>query len=497
MSNILLVSPPGSVGERLYSMVEVGSLSAVFKEAGFNTNIFDGYYFENPNAVDSHINKETLLIVIVLQWEHQAFIPWLINIISRISKHKDIHLTLMGRGATTLRTDLYKFYNDKIQSIILGDNVQVLLELAKNLTNKNKLSEIKGLMHTDDGKLTVNKPEDSKINLDQLPFSDRKYLSDKKAYPIVPFLSSKTCYGKCNFCINKVFRDINGNNASYIAMSSYRVVDEIEHINKKYGTTSFCFVDNNFFVDGQLGKERAVEIATEILNRQLKIKFEIECRVNDLDVETLTLLKKAGLRKIFLGIESGSQSVLDRFSKETTVSENIQAINILSNLRISFEPGFIMFDPLITLHELKENTSFIIKYELYNKKFSFGNSFFNKVKINRDSELYCDIPDNIKVNDVQNSSFINFKILDEKARAAEEIIQNKRQELDKVGRDLIAAGNGLNHLKWQKSRNKIEIVLFSLLLDWLDKEEVLSNEKMESISNILDNKILDHKSSYV
>ena len=71
------------------------------------------------------------------------------------------------------------------------------------------------------------------------------------------------------------------------------------------------------------------------------------------------LLKAAGLRRVYLGIESGSPSQLRRFCKGVSVDENKQAIKILRELGLEIEIGFIFFDYLATMEELKQNIAFI------------------------------------------------------------------------------------------------------------------------------------------
>ncbi|MDP2709467.1 MAG: hypothetical protein Q8O93_05525 [bacterium] len=72
-----------------------------------------------------------------------------------------------------------------------------------------------------------------------------------------------------------------------------------------------------------------------------------------------SLLRAAGLRRVYLGIESGSPSQLKRFCKGVSVVENKRAIEILRELGLEIEVGFIFFDYLSTLKELSQNIAFI------------------------------------------------------------------------------------------------------------------------------------------
>jgi hypothetical protein len=71
------------------------------------------------------------------------------------------------------------------------------------------------------------------------------------------------------------------------------------------------------------------------------------------------LLKRAGLARLFIGVESGSTSQLKRYGKGITPEQSIMALRILSSLGIEIRIGFVMFDPLMTFQELNENVEFL------------------------------------------------------------------------------------------------------------------------------------------
>ncbi len=77
------------------------------------------------------------------------------------------------------------------------------------------------------------------------------------------------------------------------------------------------------------------------------------------------LLKDSGLAAVFLGVESGSSSQLKRYNKGVSVAENEMAVAILRDIGLRVEAGFIMFDPLVTISELRENIDFIERTRLF------------------------------------------------------------------------------------------------------------------------------------
>ena len=98
----------------------------------------------------------------------------------------------------------------------------------------------------------------------------------------------------------------------------------------------------------------------------MNIKFGIECRANDIEDKTIGLLVEAGLKDVFLGVESGSQRSLNKFRKFTTVEDNKKAINILRRYGIEPNYGFIMFEPDSTLADVRENYEFLKEMKMLN-----------------------------------------------------------------------------------------------------------------------------------
>lgn len=69
-------------------------------------------------------------------------------------------------------------------------------------------------------------------------------------------------------------------------------------------------------------------------------------------------LKSVGLYELFIGLESGNQSVLNKYHKGHTL-EN--AIKIIKKYDINLQLGYIMIDPSLTFEQLHENIMWILK----------------------------------------------------------------------------------------------------------------------------------------
>ena len=440
MGNVLLVTPTGIPSERLYSISEAGQLYAVLSEAGYNVSLVDCnlYPFDYVKKINQYIEDEKpCLILLILQWEINCFGHWIRNMLFQLVKG-EAKVGCAGRGATMCFKDLLNNYSI-IDFVIRGESENVLIKMTKEEGKSiEEWSKIDGIAYRWDDELILTKKNGSITDLDGLPFSWRDYLSNKRLYPIAPINTSRYCYGECTYCVNRVFRR-NNNCSSSSCKSAKRVVDEIEYIRTKHRTKYFYFLDDNFFIDGEKGYQRAQDIVTLIKSRNLKIAFFIECRSNDVHKELFVSLKEIGLKKVFLGIESGSQRLLDRYNKNIRIHDNIKAIRILRDLRIDFEPGFIMFDPEMEVKDLKLNVRFVQNYELYNCKFSAESTLFNDLILYKGSEIENSTPRNILKDKNGLSTISTYKFQNDQVQliydcfnSFKKLLANKQIELQQV-----------------------------------------------------------------
>src|SRR6185369_14136132 len=146
-------------------------------------------------------------------------------------------------------------------------------------------------------------------NLDSIPFpawhlfASKRYAMRSHHRPF-PILSSRSCPEFCTYCPHRI-------TAPYRARSAENVVEEIEMIYRKYGESYLIFRDPLFSEQ----RERAAAIAQGIIRKNLKIQFECETRLDDLDTELLDLLHRAGVRTITFGVESMDPATLKRVGR--------------------------------------------------------------------------------------------------------------------------------------------------------------------------------------
>jgi len=157
-------------------------------------------------------------------------------------------------------------------------------------------------------------------NLDGLPFPawhlfpgghhalGRSLRRSRRSFPI---LSSRSCPEFCTYCPHRI-------TAPYRARSAENVVAEIQELCGRYGESYFIFRDPLFTEE----RERAIAIAEGILSKNLKVRFECETRLDDLDKELLDLLHRAGLNTLAFGVESMDPATLKRVGRRPIPAEH-------------------------------------------------------------------------------------------------------------------------------------------------------------------------------
>ncbi|MFJ9461011.1 radical SAM protein [Kitasatospora sp. NPDC101447] len=137
-----------------------------------------------------------------------------------------------------------------------------------------------------------------------------------------------------------------------------RVFDQHPDISR-----TLYLVDEEFIGRGSDAVSRALAMADTL--QTAKFKWETSCRIDqvvrpDRDLswhyERAAMwrgLVERGLRRCLFGVESGVDSILERFNKETVGEQNALAIRTLSALGIPTRFTYITFDQLMTFDELK------------------------------------------------------------------------------------------------------------------------------------------------
>jgi anaerobic magnesium-protoporphyrin IX monomethyl ester cyclase len=227
--------------------------------------------------------------------------------------------------------------------VVIGEGEETMLELAATYTKGQSLSSVKGLVYKNKSKIVTTETRTFIENLDNLPFPTRnlfdnnaykKYYLDKFGYSTTSMITSRGCPFSCDFCSRPIF------GADMRTRSIKNIVDEVEQI-ATLGYDRVWFADDCF----TLNRQNLVGVCQELYRRQINIEWECLSRVDTLDDEVAISMKRAGCKRVFFGIESGNDSILQLMNKKITSEQAKQAVHAAKKAGLETGAFFILGYP--------------------------------------------------------------------------------------------------------------------------------------------------------
>ncbi|MBY8982357.1 MAG: radical SAM protein [Candidatus Lokiarchaeota archaeon] len=270
--------------------------------------------------------------------------------VAKIAKEQGCK-TIIGGYQPTL-TPEYVAGNSYVDYAVRGEGEHTFREIIEFLDgDKKKLSikDIDGISYRDnEGRIIHNKDRDLEPNLDNFPMPRRDLLDDKKyiylGARVAQLESSRGCPHSCKFCcIIKMWKSPS-QKITYRTKSIKRVMQEVYDIDWKNDFIFFC--EDNFTIK----VKRTKEILETIIRSGVpdKMYFSCQSRVDTLyrNPWLIDLMDKAGMRQVFLGIETVHQQSLNAMNKRnTTPAMTRKVVKMLQDRGISIFGGVIIGFP--------------------------------------------------------------------------------------------------------------------------------------------------------
>ncbi|MBP7216681.1 MAG: B12-binding domain-containing radical SAM protein [Candidatus Omnitrophica bacterium] len=360
--NVVLVNPrskkPREIQQKCFPPVNLLYIAAALLREGHVVDVIDANAQGLDNRQVSAAIKALAPQLVGITLLSEIIVP-VFKLISEIkAENPSVKIVVGGAHANALPEKVLEEFG-QVDFVLQGEAEESFSALCAALSGSIDFNAVRGLWMRVQGRpsnfLACGKIE----NLDALAHPARHLLKEsyernryyiilRKERPVDTMITSRGCPFYCRFCSNIA--------GEYRSRSADNVLEEMVGLYRQ-GIRSIDIGDANFTFD----RDRAVRIFRLIQKEKIRVTLRIKSRSDSLDQEIVQEAKRAGVYLISMGMESGSQEVLDRMGKGTRLGQNIEACNIVMNAGIQLNTGWVIGFPGETVRTIEETARLIIK----------------------------------------------------------------------------------------------------------------------------------------
>ncbi|MDI6711589.1 MAG: radical SAM protein [Bacillota bacterium] len=370
--NILLIDPSWRYGKLHGPSLGLSYLASVARSLGSNVTILDFVRAgsENVSTVSEFKRHEDEFFTIV---EHQSASCDLIGITCNYAtfpralktaqkcraSNPQAMIILGGPQISALnylslaRRKEYLPVNKDVDLYVVSEGDQTFAEIIERLQSGKPIAGILGTVMQVQGGFVRN-PQRALIkdlNSINLPAWDLFNLSH---YPnLLPITASRGCPYRCTFCDERLIWK-----NRYRYRTPLNIVSELMTNVQQFGVTRFRFADSTLTSYPALK-----EMCNLVVNKRLDIKWSCYARANELNDKNLASLKKAGCVSVLIGVESGTQEVLNAMNKKVLLQNIVDAVKLCKTYGIKVEASFIIGFPGETEEDVYKTIDFAKRLE--------------------------------------------------------------------------------------------------------------------------------------
>lgn len=351
---ILLLNPPSSSVYRRIGLVfpplGLAYLAAALEERGHEGDIID-LEVERVRPED-------------IPWSGYA----VVGISSDTPRYKSaIGLAKMAKnaGCTVVLGGYHPTFADEetlstgvVDYVVRGEGELTLVRLIERISRGEEPSDVPGLSYLKNSSVVRTGPPEAPQDLDSQPFPARHLLRMDRyrakmldGRPVTTVVTSRGCPYGCSFCSSSAF-----SGRRWRARSPESVVKEVDEVSKVYGFHAIAFMDDNF----SLNPLRVVDICRGLIKRSLDLRWWCFSRADTVakNEDMVKWMARAGASMVFLGLESGSDEVLEGYGKKASVSVGARAVEVLRRHGIRIWASFIIGALEDTLETIRNTVSY-------------------------------------------------------------------------------------------------------------------------------------------
>lgn len=314
-NTIILYNPKAVFFDMPLALLAIGSALDATKH---KVVIIDGRIEENPlEIISKHIDHAVCLGVTSLTGSP---IKDALYISSEVKKLKNDLPIIWGGWHASLFPEQTLLDEKNIDITVQGQGEETFKEIVDAISNNLPIENIKGICYRNEKGGVIKNLARTILPMDT--FSDVNYdlidvekYFEKKGRRQLDYISSTGCHFRCTFCADPFVYE-----RKWTAISAEIMVEKLAELHKKYQFTDLNLQDETYFTF----RNRVVEIAERLIEKKLNITWAATMRADQgarLSEEDFETCAKSGLRRLLIGVESGSQEMMDWLKKDIKIEQ--------------------------------------------------------------------------------------------------------------------------------------------------------------------------------
>lgn len=299
--------------------------AAALREHGFTVALFDTM-LRDPEEFSEYLAETRPRILVIYEDDFNFLTKMCLSRMrevawkfAELAKRNQLPVVIHGSDASD-HPEL--FLGNGIDYLLRGEAEAGLVGLCRAIITGSGTDRIPGLVQRNsEGEVLHPKqnfaPNPSWSHLSPPPqdLTDfalyRKAWNSAHGYFSVNLVASRGCPFRCNWCA----KPISGNKFQLRAAAD--VAEEMRLLKAEVGAEHIWFSDDVF----ALNHHWISNFASEVTARHAALPFKIQSRADLMTDQVVSCLKKSGCAEIWMGVESGSQKILDAMDKGLTISQ--------------------------------------------------------------------------------------------------------------------------------------------------------------------------------
>ncbi|MFH1127590.1 MAG: radical SAM protein [archaeon] len=291
-------------------------ICSVLKEKGYHVTFIDGTVTSYEKTIEQLKQNKPDILNLSIQTVFADFAFQLAKDYRKINRNAII----IAGGPHASILPKQTLAEKGIDFVVVGEGEETLPDLLSNIKDPKK---VKGIGFRKNNKHFFTESREPIKDLDKIPFPARDMLHDNYFRTgSTSIITSRGCPFNCAFC-QPTLRKIFG--PKFRMRTVKNVIDEIKDIKKTFMKKNRELKSLHFTDDGLTYNHKWLKnLGQEIIKQKLDITWTANTRADTMpEIGLLRLLKKSGLTKFSIGVESGDPYIRNEILKKNVSQEKL------------------------------------------------------------------------------------------------------------------------------------------------------------------------------